>query len=117
MVERKNRPSIDNRLFVKLWGECDTVTEVAEKLGVQKPYVFQKAAALRAVGVKLKRMTRENSRKIDVEELNQIHAEAFREKYGVDPVQVYEQVERKKLDRSSPEIESLIRRVVEEATA
>jgi hypothetical protein len=69
---KKMRITIDSVEFVKTWMTSKTVSEVAEKLDLNKTQVSSKANNLRSLGVKLpnKRVQAEDS----IEALNQIVA-------------------------------------------
>jgi hypothetical protein len=56
--------------FIRAWESSSTAEEVAEILGMPKAIVLARASNYRLQGVKLKKMPRQNKRKLDVDALN-----------------------------------------------
>ncbi len=70
---KKRRPaSVSYADFVKLWTNSDTVSEVAEALGIARTSASAIASRLRKEGVTLKNYPRRGSQAINVKELNKI---------------------------------------------
>jgi hypothetical protein len=53
--------NVSSQEFVKVWQECRTADEVAERTGLPKGLVYARASAYRKRGVRLKRLERSNS--------------------------------------------------------
>jgi hypothetical protein len=75
-MSAKTNYNVDAVQFVRIWTECKTATEVAERLGVPRPIVLARASKYRKAGVKLKKLEREVRSSFDVEKLNQIVEQA-----------------------------------------
>lgn len=66
----RNRYEVSSEDFVKTWQSSNTAQEVSEKLKMPKSIVLARSAGYRKAGVKLKKMERNNPRKLDVSALN-----------------------------------------------
>ena len=62
---------VQPREFVVAWQECETIDEVAERLGMNKMSVRQRAYSYRRMGVPLKSM-RTGANKVDWKDLRDL---------------------------------------------
>jgi hypothetical protein len=69
--ERTHYP-VSPEKFALIWNSCESAEEAAEKLEMPKPIVLARVSNYRQKGVRLKKMRRKNSRRLDVEKINQI---------------------------------------------
>jgi hypothetical protein len=67
-----NKYNVSAADFVRAWESSTDAAEVAAKLGMPRPLVNARAADYRRMGVKLKKLKRSNSRRLDVEALNKL---------------------------------------------
>lgn len=80
MAEQKARQryNVSPEQFVQTWQESNSAQEVADKLGMPKNIVLARSAVYRKAradgtpGVPLKKMPRNNPRKLDVAHLTQL---------------------------------------------
>ncbi len=96
--------------FVSAWQSSDSADEVSEKLGMPKPIVLARASNYRSVGVALKRFQRKR-KSLDVQELNQLIAEAGGREGPPDEPQRSRQA-RQKIDLPDGEVASIVEEVV-----
>lgn len=68
----KRRAKVDYDEFVATWQSSESVSQVAETLGIQRNSASAIAARLRKAEVSLKKMARRSSQPIDVKRLNKI---------------------------------------------
>lgn len=69
-VKTRNRYNVSSEEFVKVWQDSASANEVSEKLKMPKNIVLARSATYRKAGVNLKKMPRQNPRKLDVGTLN-----------------------------------------------
>ncbi len=75
--ERKPRKQygVSDTSFCTTWQTSNSAGEVANRLNMPKNIVLARSAVYRKKGVDLKKMPRQNPRKLDVQKLNEeIHA-------------------------------------------
>lgn len=70
-AERKQY-NVSSTEFVQAWEEANSAQEVSDKLDMPKNIVLARSAVYRKRGVKLKKMPRNNPRKLDVDFLNSL---------------------------------------------
>src|SRR5262249_4333794 len=56
--------------FITAWEQAGSAEEVVEKLGMPKAIVHARASTYRSAGIKLKKMPRKASNKLDIDALN-----------------------------------------------
>ena len=73
-MSEKNRVSAEQ--FVRTWTECESPTQVSEKLGLKLTSVLARASKFRSSGIPLKNMRRVGGgAKLNVEKINAVLAE------------------------------------------
>ena len=58
--------------FIEIWQRAANSDEVAKELGMPKEIVHSRAAGYRRKGVRLKKMTRRATNKLNIQELNRL---------------------------------------------
>jgi hypothetical protein len=69
-VKTRNRYNVSSEKFVEVWQASASAAEVSEKLGMPKNIVLARSATYRKAGVVIKKMPRQNPRRLDVAGLN-----------------------------------------------
>jgi hypothetical protein len=70
--QERTRYRVSAEEFAITWNSCQSAEEVAEKLGMPKPIVLARVSNYRRNGLKLKKMKRKNSRRLNVGEINNL---------------------------------------------
>lgn len=79
-TESRTKYEITPEKFVEIWSRAESAEEAAEEMGMPLPIVLARVSNYRKKGVRLKKMPRKNSRRVDVDHLNKIIDKILAEK-------------------------------------